>query len=281
MSYLDDHFNFEISGEITRETNEGDTAPKLVFLHGLMGSLSNWRSLVKHFSESYQVLTYDQRGHGRSFKPESGYAPSDFADDLHQIINDLGWDKINLVGHSMGARNALQFAALYPERVQSLVMEDMGPESVDKSVDRITGLITSVPTPFKNKQQAKDFFAGPFLEIHKENKQVATLAKFFYSNLDQAEGGSIDWRFSKEGILKTMEEGRGVDRWAEFTALSMPTMVMRGEYSNDLSREVFDKMQSVNRKAKAIEVKGVGHWIHFEKPKEFTQLLKTFLESSH
>lgn len=277
MSYLDDHFNYEISGEIKGD----DSAPKLVFLHGLMGSLNNWRSIVKHFSGTYHVLTYDQRGHGKSFKPESGYAPEDFADDLAKIIDDLGWDKINLVGHSMGARNALQFASKYSEKLSSLVMEDMGPESVDKSVDRITSLINSVPAPFESKKLAKDFFAGPFLEAHRNNKQVATLAKFFYSNMHQLADGSMDWKFSKDGILKTMEEGRNKDRWAEFKGLAMPTLVLRGEYSDDLSRSTFDKMQSVNQQVDAVEVQGVGHWIHYEKPTEFVELLKTFLESSN
>src|SRR4051812_15656878 len=100
---------------------------KLVFLHGLMGSASNWRKITPAFENDYQILIYDQRGHGRSFKPISGYTPADFAGDLKNIIDELGWEKIHLVGHSMGGRNALEFAQLFPRRIDHLVIEDITP----------------------------------------------------------------------------------------------------------------------------------------------------------
>jgi len=45
-----------------------------------------------------------------------------------KILDELQWQKVNLVGHSMGGRNALEFAHEHPERLQSLVIEDIGPE---------------------------------------------------------------------------------------------------------------------------------------------------------
>jgi len=85
MSYLD-NFNFQLVGK--------ELGPKLVFLHGLMGSGANWRKIVKEFSDQFQVLTFDQRGHGRSFQPENAYSPKDYSEDLLKILKELGWDKI-------------------------------------------------------------------------------------------------------------------------------------------------------------------------------------------
>src|SRR5690606_32763910 len=108
------------------------------------------------------ILTYDQRGHGRSFKPESGYSPEDYANDLEKILNELGWERIHLVGHSMGGRNALSFASRFPQRVISLVIEDISPESNPGDVARYEKLLNRVPTPFQSKKDAKDFLLNDF-----------------------------------------------------------------------------------------------------------------------
>lgn len=101
-----------------------------VFLHGLMGYLHNWASVIRSLDATEKCLTYDQRGHGQSFKPAQGYAAKDYAEDLKLIIDELGFKKIILVGHSMGGRNALHFASAYPERIEKLVIEDIGPKAI-------------------------------------------------------------------------------------------------------------------------------------------------------
>ena len=111
MSFLN-HFNYQLLGD--------PQAPKLVFLHGLMGSAANWRKITTAFTEKYHILLYDQRGHGRSFQPSSGYKPEDYASDLQQILKELGWEKIFLVGHSLGGRNALNFAFKNPKNLTCL-----------------------------------------------------------------------------------------------------------------------------------------------------------------
>ena len=59
-----------------------------VFVHGLMGFLNNWRRITSSFGPSETCLVYDQRGHGKSFKPETGYTPEDYAQDLKDLTID-------------------------------------------------------------------------------------------------------------------------------------------------------------------------------------------------
>jgi pimeloyl-ACP methyl ester carboxylesterase len=101
-----------------------------------MGYALNFRRIAREFEATHRVLAYDQRGHGRSFHADlaaepDAYSPERMADDLRLILDDLGWSRIRLVGHSMGGRVALTFAALYPERVESLVIVDIGPEMIE------------------------------------------------------------------------------------------------------------------------------------------------------
>src|SRR5687768_16228450 len=113
MSHLN-QFNYQILGE--------NANPKLIFLHGLMGYGANWKSIARHFESRYQILLFDQRGHGRSFQPEKGYKVRDYSQDLQLITQELGWSSFVLVGHSMGGRVAVDYAAEHPDQVACLVI---------------------------------------------------------------------------------------------------------------------------------------------------------------
>jgi esterase len=236
-----------------------------------MGFGANWRKVVSSFEDQFQILTFDQRGHGRSLKPESGYAPENYADDLARILDELGWDKIHLVGHSMGGRNALNFAARFPQRVISLVLEDISPVGDPKDVERYQKLLGKVPTPFKSKKEAKDFLLNEFGD--------PVMGNYFYSNLVENDQGLIDWRFSKSGILESVRQGRAHDRWKDWEDLKMPTLLIRGGNSTELSQEMYEEMLKKNPRAKGVVVEGAGHWVHFDKPIEFIQNLGAFLSA--
>jgi pimeloyl-ACP methyl ester carboxylesterase len=262
MSYLD-QFHYQIYGN--------NNHPKLVFLHGLMGFGANWRKIVSSLEDSFHILTFDQRGHGRSMKPPTGYAPEDYAHDLLEILNVLGWQKINLVGHSMGGRNAISFASQFPHRVISLVIEDIGPTSDPNDVSRYQNLLGKVPTPFSSKKEAKEFLLNDFGD--------PVMGNYFYSNLVENDEGLVDWRFSKEGILESVRMGRKEDRWKEVQYLAMPTLLIRGENSTELSQETYEKMLQINKKIEGVVIAQSGHWVHFDQPEKFTQKLKEFLLS--
>lgn len=179
MKYLE-NFNYLLLGQPTEK------AP-LVFLHGLMGYALNWKRIADAFKGTRQVLIYDQRGHGKSFQPEEGYAPEDYANDLMLILEELNWKIIDLIGHSMGGRNALNFASRFGYYVRKLVIEDIGPVVEEGSAERIKRLIELVPVPFVSKLEAKNFFMNQFPRLVPDNHQAKTLGQYFYSNLVEKE----------------------------------------------------------------------------------------------
>jgi esterase len=262
-------FHHQISGN--------PSGHKLVFLHGLMGSLSNWRRIVTAFEADYQILVFDQRGHGRSFQPESGYAPSDFAADLKGILDHYGWRKIDLVGHSMGGRNALEFANHWPERIEKLVIEDIGPEQGIEGLQIIERMLNLVPTPFASRFDAKQFFETKFENLISFHDQPHVIRQFFYTNLEEKPDGRTDWRFSKRGILETLQIGHTGSRWNLVENLTIPTLWIHGEQSRDLTRSMFEEILRRNPKIKGVEVAGSGHWVHFDQPEAFIAALKDFL----
>jgi esterase len=164
------------------------SALPVVLLHGLMGFAANWGKVWPELHTQRSVLVLDQRGHGRSPKPASGYSPSDYAQDLLALLDLQGWNKVHIVGHSMGGRVALRFASLYPTRVASLTMEDSGAEARPGRVSWICNLLASVPTPFANREKAKKIFAENFVDD-------PLTGGFLHANLEQREDGTLDWRF--------------------------------------------------------------------------------------
>ena len=265
-----DSFHYQILGP--------PTCPRLVFLHGLMGSAANWRKVTSSLQEHYHILIYDQRGHGRSAHPNSGYRPEDYAEDLRAILDELGWDQVYLVGHSMGGRNAMVFAATWPHRVKKLVLEDIGPDANEGAADRIEGLVNLVPTPFSSRKEAAAYMRGEFIQKISKNPSARTLAEFFYSNLEE-KNGAVNWRFSKAGVLASLKEGRARERWPQFQSLQMPVLIIRGELSPDLPRPIFDRMLKTNPNAKGVEIKKSGHWVHFDQVDAFIKTLEDFLTS--
>jgi pimeloyl-ACP methyl ester carboxylesterase len=268
MSYLK-NFHYQIVGN--------SNGQPLVFLHGLMGYSQNWRKISLAFEDSHNILLLDQRGHGKSFKPENGYAPEDYADDLLKIIDELGWQAIDLVGHSMGGRNAMNFAHRYSDRVRKLVIEDIGPNADFSAVERIKALLAIVPTPFLTKEKARIFLTGEFVEKARGYPQPQALGQYFYANMEVKGDGSVDWRFSKGAIIKSLEAGRSRDRWEEIENLKMPCLLVRGETSADLGRSTFDEILRRNPRIMGVEIANAGHWVHFDQSEMFINSLKDFL----
>ena len=83
--------------------NPDSQKPILFILHGLFGSSDNWQTLAKRFSSDFTVYLVDQRNHGRSpHAIEFNYDV--MVEDFAELVNDLGINKFNLMGHSMGGK---------------------------------------------------------------------------------------------------------------------------------------------------------------------------------
>ncbi len=251
---------------------------KWIFLHGLMGYAINWRKIVSGLNKTDVSLIFDQRGHGRSWQPETGYAPEDYAEDVFRISQELGWQKFNLVGHSMGGRNALLFASKYSEKIDRLVIEDIGPEAQADATRYYEDMLGAIPTPFPSKLAAKQFFMNDFGKVAKLRGDLETIGLYLYSNLIDRPDGTADWRFSKNAIFESIKMGRAKDHWRELRALSVPTLVIRGGNSPDLSSEVFSQIAVANPRIQTYEVPNAGHWVHYDQPEVFIRILKQFAD---
>ncbi len=107
-------------GELYYETT--GTGPPLLLITGLGGLGSFWRHQVAFFRQRFAVVTFDQRGTGRSTRTEARYSIEQMAADTLALIDHLELPQPAIVGHSTGGAIGLCLAATRPERLQRLVL---------------------------------------------------------------------------------------------------------------------------------------------------------------
>jgi len=115
-----------------RIAGDRDAEEVLIAAHGGPGNSSDYMiSLEALQSDRVTVVTYDQRGSGRSTDPSQGFALLKYVDDLEAVRNAVGAEKVHLLGHSWGGIVVLRYATIYPQRVKSIVLMGSGPPSAE------------------------------------------------------------------------------------------------------------------------------------------------------
>jgi pimeloyl-ACP methyl ester carboxylesterase len=106
---------------------QGSGEPSLIFVHGWCCDHTFFEPQFEHFQLSHAVTTFDLRGCGRSDTPEGGYDIPALADDLAWLCDEIGISRPVVIGHSLGAMIAIEFAARHPSLPWAVVADDPGP----------------------------------------------------------------------------------------------------------------------------------------------------------
>lgn len=165
---------------------------------------------------------------------------------------------------------ALEFADLFPNQIDKLVIEDIGPEKTKEYDSELIDLLKSIPVPFESKVKAKEYLLNELGDPR--------LGEFFYTSMKVGADGSVTWGVNISKIIQVIKGGKGsAYYWKALKNLKCPTLVVRGEKSGALLEPVFKKMVKSNKIIKGVEIPGAGHWVHFDRPKEFIGVIQTFL----
>lgn len=100
--------------------------PALLFLHGIGDSSTAWEPVLGELARDHTVIAPDLLGHGHSAKPRADYSVGAFANGVRDLLRVLDVERVTVVGHSLGAGVAMQFAYQYPEQCERLVLVGAG-----------------------------------------------------------------------------------------------------------------------------------------------------------
>ena len=238
----------------------------LVVLHGLFGSADNWRSHARQWQAQRRVVVVDLRNHGRSpHAATMNYAV--MAEDVVALLDQLGIERCDLLGHSMGGKVALSVARLYPQRLASLIVADIAPVAYDHGHETIFGAMRQGERDAPESRKQADSAMAAHVE-------TPAIRRFLATNLERGDDGIMRWRVGLDEI-----EAAYADIAAEPAgegSYSGPTLVVRGSRSDYVEDALLPQVKAVLPAAQVVTLEA-GHWLHAEAPKAFHEAVDTFL----
>lgn len=239
-----------------------------IILHGFLGMGDNWKTLAKQFSNlGFQVHLVDQRNHGRSFH-DSEFNYEVLAADLKQYCSHHTINNMVLLGHSMGGKTAMLFAALYPELISKLIVADISPRFYPVHHDAIMeGLCSLNFEEISSRKEA---------EIQLSNYvSDAGTRQFLLKNIYRISPSVLGLRINLK-VLKTnvSEVGEALPSNLNF---QKDTLFLRGDKSEYISTQ--DEVLITNQFPRATlkTISNAGHWLHAENPVEFFDRVCAFI----
>jgi len=257
----------------------GGKGSVVLLIHGYAENSDSWAPLAADLTKDHTVVVPDLRGIGKSSKPENGYDKKTQAKDMRAVVTALGYDKTFVVAHDIGNMVAYAYAAMYPDKVERLVVMDApipgiepwkeillnpgvwhfnfhGPDA-ERLVagreriyfDRIWNDFTGDPS--KPDEDTRNFFAGTYAE---PGGMRAGFAQFTAFSQDAKDNEVF-----------------------ERVKLTMPVLAVGGEKSFGPLQAVI--MRHVATNVQEAVVAGSGHWLMEERPASTVTLIRNFLDS--
>jgi pimeloyl-ACP methyl ester carboxylesterase len=257
------------------EWGDRDGCPMLL-VHGARSSAhGTWDATVPDLVAGRRLIAPDHRGHGESaWDPEARYTTSSYLADLEQVVDHLGLGRFDLVGHSLGGRVGLFYAAAHPDRVRRLVVVDYGPSVRPRSVP--ASFRDPQPLDFASREEAEAYVRDRFPE-------AARRRSLGYGLVDRPDG-RVSWRADVEGLAKSWGR-RAADpldsaaEWAAVRSLATPTLVLRGGRSTLIGDEDAAALAGAADLVRVVDYPDAGHWLHQDEPERFAADVLGFLDS--
>jgi esterase len=250
-----------------RESGQGRP---FIILHGLMGSSDNWLPQAKMLSDQYHIYSVDQRNHGQS-PHDAEFDYKALANDLKDFIQQHKLEKPIILGHSMGGKTAMNFAIANPDMVDSLIVADIAPKYYKVHHQTIINGLKAIPIDTVKTRAEADQILSEF--VPEED-----VRQFLLKNLSRKPEGGFSWKINLPVIEKNLED-IGQDLQFEGT-FDGPTLFIRGANSNYVKDEDRDRIKQLFPKSTLVTM-DTGHWVQAEKPQEFVEVVRNFLNATH
>jgi len=255
--------HFQTYGELNRPLGV------VVLLHGLFGMSDNLSSIAKIIANDAYVVVPDLVNHGLS-RHASIISYASMANDVFDVLSELGVDKVSVLGHSMGGKVAMQMALMHPERIKKLIVADIAPVAYE---DRHSSIIHALELVANAQAHSRKTIEKILMEAGVDS----ALVPFFLKSSYKSESGVFEWRFGLQQIKSSYAE---LSKAPEMHRIYEGcVMFIKGESSDYILPEQATIIKQCFPHAQFKVMQGAGHWLHTEKPLAFNRLVMSFLSA--
>ncbi len=273
------HHTARVNDVLLHYVIRGEGEP-IVLLHGWPQTWYEWRKLMPALARRYTVIAPDMRGLGDSSKPATGYDKRTVAEDIYQLVRQLGFERILLVGHDWGGPVAYAYACAHPSDIRKLAILDVaipGAGLEQRLAFRPRGVWHIQFHCVRDLPEA--------LVTGRERTYLTWFYRTAYNPTAITEQDIDEYVrcYSAPGALRAgFEYYRAIFTDAEHnienakTKLKMPVLALGGERGfRDLT---IQSMQQLAENVRGEVIERCGHWIPEERPEYLTERLLDFFD---
>jgi len=260
----------------------------LLLLHGFANEAHIWDDFAPTVAPFYRTVALDHRGHGDSaWDPERRYQHEAMVADVEAVTAALGFERLVVIGHSLGGRIATLFAGRHPERIAGLVLVDIGPEVDARGRMRIRQDVEANVAPvFASVEEY-----ARALSLAYPAARADTLLRMARHGLRRRDDGRFELKMDPAlrggfGAPDATDEADARERemaaalWDALVRIPCPTLVVRGAASDILAPEVADRMvEEVLPNGRLAIVGRAGHSVMTDNPSGFAEAVAEFVLS--
>ncbi len=262
----------------TLHVRVGGSGPAVVLIHGFGDTGDMWTPLATELVKTHRVVIPDLRGMGLSGKPEAGYEKMNQAKDIRGVLDQLGIDQADIVGHDIGVMVSYAYAASYPAKTTRLVVMDAPPPGIPPW-DEV------VRNP---KLWHFDFYGEDVFRLLKGRERIF-LDRFYNdfggqpAKIDEDTRNHYARLYALPGAMKgalsqfqAFRTDAKDNQLAMKTKLTMPVLAIGGEKSFAGLEAV--AMRNAATQVTELVIPRAGHWLMEEEPEATTQSIVAFLD---
>lgn len=253
--------------------------PPILFLHGVGMTAHSFDLVALAIRGDFHCMSLDQRGHGDSeWSLDIDYSTEAQGVDLLGLMNALNLPRVSIVGMSMGGLNAIRFAADNPDRVDALVLVDIGPDIQIVGSDRVKSFMDEPPA-----FETIDEVIERAIQFN-PRRDPMILRHSLAHNLRKLPNGKWAWKWDPRPLMYADEAAEEASRralWGAVEELVCPCLVVRGAQSDLFSQDDARFLAKRLRLGTWIEVANAGHNVQGDNPAGLVAAIRQFLKDTN
>ena len=240
----------------------------IVFIHGVGLTKEIWEPQVNFFKD-YNILTYDLLGHGNTPLKKSSVSFDDFSKQLLRLIDQLNFNKIHLVGFSLGSLIARHFASEHSDRLSSLIMHASIYKRTEEQhrVVKNRYEVAKTDKPASKQTALRRWLSGEFL------KKNPNIYKKIYSILEKNK--RLDFLKIYKIFVNYVDDDNVLKK------INTNTLITTGQNDVGSTPEMSRNLNKIIQKSKFIEIKNGKHLCSIECADDVNIIFKSFIDNNN